>query len=100
MEVGGDATAHVFKKGDRDAELDTFVREVIQNSNDRRLDDQNTVRISFDFYALEGDQREAFMEAVHWEEGLKQHLVAASRENVSGARIGRELKEIDRKSVV
>ena len=97
MEVGGDATAHVFKKGDQGAELDTFVREVIQNSNDRRLDDQNPVRISFDFYALEGEQREAFMEAIHWEEGLKQHLVAASRENVSGARIGRELKEIEQR---
>jgi hypothetical protein len=97
MEVGGDATAHVFKKGDRGAELDTFVREVIQNSNDRRLDDQNTVRIRFDFYALEGDQREDFMEAIHWEEGLKQHLVAASKENVSGARIGRELKEIEQR---
>ncbi len=102
MEIGGDAVAHVFNKGDRDAELHTFVREVIQNSNDRRLDErnpvENPVRISFDFFALKGDERDAFMEAIGWEEGLKAHLAAAAETgSVAGARIERELTEVEKR---
>lgn len=89
-EHGGDPGEHVFEQN-----LDTFVREVLQNSNDQRLVPTEPVRVRFDFFALDGGRKHAFLEAVGWT-GLKPHLegmVAAKW--LASERIQRELKEID-----
>jgi hypothetical protein len=89
-EQGGDPGEHVFEQN-----LDTFVREVLQNSNDQQLVLTEPVRVRFDFFALDGDRKRAFLEAVGWT-GLKPHLegmVAAKW--LASERIQRELKEID-----
>ena len=51
-EGGGDPAEHVF-----DQDLDTFVREVLQNSKDQRLANSEPVRVSFDFFELEDENR-------------------------------------------
>ena len=50
-EHGGDPGEHVFEQN-----LDTFVREVLQNSNDQQLVLTEPVRVRFDFFALDGDR--------------------------------------------
>ena len=89
-ERGGDPGEHVFEQN-----LDTFVREVLQNSNDQQLVLTEPVRVRFDFFALDGGRKRVFLEAVGWT-GLKPHLegmVAAKW--LASERIQRELKEID-----
>jgi len=65
---GGDPAEYAFEPT-----LESFVREVIQNANDQRID---TVRLTFNFFLLEGDSLRSFMSALHWDE-LHCHLVAA-----------------------
>lgn len=66
---GGDPAEHVFKH-----DLDTFVREVVQNANDQRVSEP---RIDFSFREYEGEPLRSFLESLHWRE-LEPHLRAAA----------------------
>lgn len=66
---GGLTTAHVIQP-----ELDKFVREVIQNALDQRLEDQPAV-VRFRLYCLSGESREDFLAALGWED-LGKHISA------------------------
>ncbi len=89
-EGGGDPAEHVF-----DQDLDTFVREVLQNSKDQSLDNGQPVRVSFDFLELEGEKRDDFLKALGWN-GLEPHLRGMVDAGwLSSERIQRELSEIE-----
>lgn len=67
---GGVPSAHVFRP-----DLDTFIREVIQNSLDQIEDELVTVR--FIFERLDGNLKEEFLSAIHWQQ-LREHVVGAA----------------------
>jgi hypothetical protein len=69
---GGDLAAMSFER-----DLETFVREVIQNSHDAKHPNADTVRVLFRFEELEGAKKRAFLDAAGWEQ-LAPHLKAAS----------------------
>ena len=56
---GDDPTKHAI---DHDSE--SFVREVVQNANDQRLDNEDPVEVRFRFITLTGDERSEFLEAL------------------------------------
>jgi len=72
--LGGDPSAFVFK-----ASIETFVREVLQNSADQGVSDDR-VDVDFRLLELSGADAAAFREALGWP-ALKRHLqgVRASR---------------------
>ena len=72
---GDDPTKHAV-----DHDTETFVREVLQNANDQKLDDEIPVDVSFRFVTLSGDDRREFLDALQWERGLRNRLetIAAS----------------------
>jgi hypothetical protein len=70
---GDDPTKHAV---DHDAEA--FVREVLQNANDQRLDDGEPVQVTFRFVTLVGDEKETFLDALEWESGLRERLDAVT----------------------
>ena len=67
---GGVLATHVFRP-----DLDTFVREVIQNSRDQIKDELVTVR--FIFERLDGSLKEEFLSAIRWQQ-LREHIVGAA----------------------
>jgi len=71
--TGGIPSAYIFKP-----ELDTFVREVLQNSLDARVTgDSSPVEVRFTFRNLDGDDRNRFLEALSWNY-LQSHLRAVA----------------------
>lgn len=70
---GDDPTKHAV---DHDAE--SFVREVVQNANDQRLDNEEPVGITFRFRELTGEDRAEFLDALGWGDGLEDHLGAVA----------------------
>ena len=48
-----------------DSELETFVREVLQNANDQGIRDQEPVKVTFDFNKLT-DELDGFLDALQW----------------------------------
>ncbi|RLM53744.1 hypothetical protein DVK02_12940 [Halobellus sp. Atlit-31R] len=66
---GDDPTKHAV---DHDSE--TFVREVIQNANDQGLDNDESVEVTFRFVTLSGEDKEAFLEALRWRNGLQPRV--------------------------
>ncbi|MEP0923395.1 hypothetical protein [Leptolyngbya sp. ST-U4] len=71
--TGGIPSAYVFKP-----ELDTFVREVLQNSLDaRRSAEQAPVEVKFTFRQLHGEDRDRFLNTIDWDY-LKNHLQAVA----------------------
>jgi hypothetical protein len=75
-------TKHAF-----DTDVDTFVREVLQNANDAGpVDESEPVRVTFRFRHLTpGDGLEAFRSAFDWEQSFGEHLRAASEEEQDGS---------------
>jgi hypothetical protein len=71
LEKGGQANAQVFEPS-----LDAFVREVLQNSRDQRIDDQR-VDVRFTLTQISGAQLETFLEALGWAQ-LSEHLDATA----------------------
>jgi hypothetical protein len=67
---GGNPSEHAFEH-----DLDTFVREVLQNSND--VIDTAPVEVDFAFFELQGDELSEFMDVLDWDQ-LKAHLGAAA----------------------
>jgi len=74
---GGSAAAELFESGSAQRKrplLETLVREVCQNSCDRRLGSQKA-RVYFDLLLIDGKERDRMLEAFDWE-GLKSHISA------------------------
>lgn len=68
---GGVPTAFIFRP-----DVDTFVREVVQNSLDQKNDSRVTMR--FIFERLEGDAKEGLLSGLDYQY-LRNHLDAASK---------------------
>jgi hypothetical protein len=86
---GGAATGYVFEQS-----VDTFVREVLQNSHDQRLASAPRVEVDFDLINLSGDRKARFLEAIGWPE-LRSHLTGvAATSSLASVRIRRELGEM------
>lgn len=70
-------TKHAF-----DADVETFVREVLQNANDAGpVNNDEPVQVTFRFEHLEADNGlERFREAFRWEDQFRPHLEAAAEE--------------------
>lgn len=76
---GGDPASHVFRQS-----VSSFVREVVQNANDQRID---APEVHFRFVELEGEALDQFRKAAAWDT-LLPHLRAAA-----ATRGGRNLRE-------
>ncbi|MEQ9498733.1 MAG: hypothetical protein RIT81_17780 [Deltaproteobacteria bacterium] len=83
---GGDPAEHAFKH-----DLDTFVREVVQNANDQRVGDK-APEVHFAFHALEGDELTTFLDHLAWST-LEPHLKGAADAR-GGRSIRRSLEEL------
>ncbi|MAG54893.1 MAG: hypothetical protein CMJ83_01235 [Planctomycetes bacterium] len=68
---GGDLAAMSFER-----DLETFVREVLQNSHDAAYDAAEGVTVTFRFEELRGEEKAAFLEAASWSV-LSEHLRAS-----------------------
>ena len=74
---GGSAAAELFEGGSaqrRRPLLETLVREVCQNSCDRRLGTEKA-RVFFDLLLISGDERIRMLKALDWG-GLRSHISA------------------------
>jgi hypothetical protein len=74
---GGSAAAELFEGGSaqrRRPLLETLVREVCQNSCDRRLGAEKA-RVFFDLLLISGDDRSRMLKAIDWK-GLRSHISA------------------------
>jgi hypothetical protein len=67
---GGDPASHVFRQS-----VSSFVREVVQNANDQRID---APEVHFRFIELSGDALSRFRSAAEWG-SLAPHLRAAGK---------------------
>lgn len=85
---GGDPAAHAFARN-----LDTFVREVVQNANDQRIGDR-APEVHFRFRELSGDALRAFCAKIAWPT-LLPHLESAGATR-GGRAVGRFLAELGR----
>jgi hypothetical protein len=76
---GGDPVSYVFKP-----DLDTLVREVLQNATDQRTSDA-PVEVTFTLEELSDDKRLELLDALRWE-SLSRHLegVATSKSLING----------------
>jgi hypothetical protein len=80
---GGLAMAHVIA-----ADVDNFVREVLQNARDQRRGN-HTVDVRFRFMELSGGLKDGFLDALAWDE-LEPHIRAGAEEG--GITIGPQLQ--------
>lgn len=85
-----------------DSDLETFVREVLQNANDQGLDNDDPVEVVFEFHRLTGDEVDEFLETFQWDESadesenLRWHVEQANRnEKTRGAGLKRFLNRFD-----
>jgi len=84
---GGREGEHVFGHA-----LGTFVREVVQNSNDQAL---GAAQIDFDLITLAGAELRAFQTALRWSQ-LRAHLAGAgATATPSGRRLGAFLDQVE-----
>jgi len=70
---GDDPTKHAVGH-----DTETFVREVLQNANDQRLNEHEPVEVNFDFITLSGPEKNQFLEALRWDDGLAERLEAVT----------------------
>lgn len=54
-----------------DSDLETFVREVLQNANDQGLDNDDPAKVTFEFTRLT-DELDDFLEALQWGKGPEE----------------------------
>jgi hypothetical protein len=79
-----------------DSKLETFIREVLQNSNDQGLDNNDPVEVYFRFEELTGSELDKYLEALAWEDELKSHIVGATEnEQARDPGLQRFLNEFD-----
>src|SRR2546428_2283375 len=63
--------------------LDTFVREVLQNSNDQQLEESTPVEVRFKIDPVSGATLKKFFETFRWSE-LRGHLKAVPAKRARG----------------
>jgi len=86
---GGDPTSYVFSP-----DIDTLVREVVQNATDQQSGDA-PVKVSFSLHELTDDARASFLEGLGWSV-LREHLVGvANSASLINGRVRDALAEID-----
>ena len=91
--IRGGVNAYAFK-----INLDTLVRESVQNINDQRVGDN--VRAEFVLQTCEGAELKKLLTLVGWNDGLSVHLEAiANARNHISPRARRALKSVERGSV-
>ncbi len=85
-----------------DSDLETFVREVLQNANDQGLDNDDPVEVTFEFHRLTDDDVDDFLETFRWDgsadesENLRWHVEQANRnEKTRDAGLKRFLSRFD-----
>ena len=87
--MGGTPELYVFRPS-----LDTFVREILQNSHDQRVGDA-PVDVEFTFESMHGPRKDEFVEALAWDT-LEPHIAgAADDEGTLGLRLTSALAEIE-----
>ena len=59
--------------------LDTFVREVVQNINDQRLSLKKPVVAEFILEDLSGPRLKSLLELIGWDSGLREHLEGVAK---------------------
>jgi transcriptional regulator with XRE-family HTH domain len=79
----GNAAAFAF-----DADLSVLAREATQNSLDERVDTTRPVLVRYTLHEVSGEHRQAFLNAVHWNE-LSEHYRQAA---VSEQKVARSLR--------
>ena len=84
---GGDPAEHAFARN-----LDTFVREVVQNANDQRVGGA-APEVHFQFSDLRGSQLQEFLEHLSWRT-IEPHFRAAGATH-GGRAVGRFLREME-----
>ena len=86
---GGDPTSYVFSP-----DIDTLVREVVQNATDQQSGDA-PVKVVFSLHELTDDARDSFLDALGWSV-LREHLVGvANSASLINGRVRDALAEID-----
>ena len=84
---GGDPAEHAFARN-----LDTFVREVVQNANDQRVGEA-APEVHFQFSDLRGSQLQEFLDHLSWRT-IEPHFRAAGATH-GGRAVGRFLQEME-----
>lgn len=88
---GGDLTQFAIR-----GDLETFVREVLQNSNDAAYEESDEpVEVVFKLQDLVNDDLERFQEAFRWDEWKAQIDAAADRDNQIARRIKRYADNVE-----
>lgn len=87
---GGDPSEHAFR-----GDLESFVREVVQNANDQAV---GWPAVRFRLRELSGDELRAYLDALSFET-LRAHLEAAARLK-GGASVREFLEEYDRRQAL
>jgi hypothetical protein len=72
---GDDVAKYAMSDGEQG--LKTFVREVLQNSNDARLDNEDPARVTFRLETLEGEELRDYLDALDWSE-WREHAELSS----------------------
>jgi len=87
---GGDPAEYAFTPN-----IDTFVREVVQNSLDNPKDKDNpeTVKIRFRLINLTGKAVKEFQQSVQWQQ-LEPHIRACSLHEINGRRWKQALEKL------
>lgn len=88
---GGDLTQFAIR-----GDLETFVREVLQNSNDAAYKESDEpVEVVFKLQDLTGDDLKRFQDAFGWDDWKAQVDAAADRDNQIAGRIKRYAEEVE-----
>lgn len=87
---GDDVAKYAMSHGEPG--LKTFVREVLQNSNDARLDNNQPARVTFKLESLEGDEAIEYLRALDIETWSEHANLATDTE--SGKHIAEAIKRI------
>ncbi|TMT79044.1 hypothetical protein E2L06_19645 [Haloterrigena sp. H1] len=83
---GDDVAKYAMSNGEQG--LKTFVREVLQNSNDARLDNDDPAQVTFRLETLEGDDLKAYLNALDintWSDHASLAADTESGEHISEA---------------
>ena len=86
---GDDPTKHAV-----DHDTESFVREVVQNANDQRLNNDNPVEVRFRFITLTGDERNEFLKALGWDSQLRDQIQTVA-DHDTGRGYDRFLEQIE-----
>lgn len=88
---GGDPAFHAF-----DHNIETFTREVLQNSNDQRIKDaSDPVEVKFELIELAGKDLTSFKRHIEWDK-LRDHFNSVIKTNEQNKQLKDQLDRIER----